>query len=143
MAFRTNCVALLLSSLPIAGCGTIANLARQGPEHGEKIPFGGVKHDVSCINKTANGEGDGCPCSQPEQYRQVALKVFWAVDLPLSFIGDAVTWPYTATYTYINQPTPYPPIKQAPPPPVTQQAPAKVQPQTTQTSQPQSTQTSP
>ncbi len=115
MAFRAIRVALLLSSLPMAGCGTVANLARPGPAGG-KIPFGGVRHDVSSINQTANRES-GCT---PEQYRRVALRVFCAADLPLSFIGDVVTWPYTVTYSYINQPIPTPPIRQAPPPPVTQ-----------------------
>lgn len=119
MTLRAIGVGLLLGSLPIAGCGTVANLARPGP-NGGKIPFGGVRHDVSSIDKTANG-GCGCtPGSPPEQYRQVALKVFCTADLPLSFIGDVVTWPYTATYTYINQPPPIPPMKLAPPPPVSQ-----------------------
>jgi uncharacterized protein YceK len=123
MAFRTIYVALLLSSLPSAGCGTIANLVKPGPEGGGKSPFGGVKHDVSCIEAT-NGECDCGPSSKPEQYRQVALKVFWAADLPFSVIGDVVTWPYTATYSYINQPIPIPPLRQGPPltqvPPATQ-----------------------
>ena len=131
MAFRTMCVALLLSSLPIAGCGTVANLARSGPEGGGKSPFGGVREDVSCIKEAANGE---CgfrirPKSESEQYRQVALGLFCAADLPFSLIGDVVTWPYTATYSYINQPFPTPPVTQAPIRPVTQ-ATAEVRPQT-------------
>jgi uncharacterized protein YceK len=131
MAFRAICVALLLSSLPIAGCGTVANLARSNPEDGGIRPFGGVKHDVSCIKKAENGDV-GCvlkPKSESEQYRQVALRLFCAADLPFSFIGDVVTWPYTATYAYINQPTPFPPITPAPTPPVTQ-ATAEIQSQT-------------
>ena len=128
MAFRAIRVALLLSSLPMAGCGTVANLARPGPAGG-KIPFGGVRHDVSSIDKTANGECGCGPCCTPEQYRQVALRVFCAADLPLSFIGDVVTWPYTATYTYINQPVPTPPIRQVPTPTVTQST-AQGRPQT-------------
>jgi uncharacterized protein YceK len=128
MAFRSIGVALLLSSLPIAGCGTVANLARPGP-NGGKIPFGGVRHDASSIEKTADGEGGCTPWSQPEQYRQVALKVFCAADLPFSFLGDVLTWPYTATYSYINQPVPIPPIRQAPPLPVPQ-ATAQGRPQT-------------
>ena len=136
MAFRAIGVGLLLSSLPIAGCGTVANLARPGL-NGGKIPFGGVKHDVSSIDKTTTGQSGCTPGSPPEQYRQVALKVFCAADLPFSFIGDVVTWPYTATYTYINQPTPTTPVTlaptypvmQAPTPPVTQ-ATAEIQSQT-------------
>jgi hypothetical protein len=123
MAFRAICVVLLLSSLPIAGCGTVANLAKQGPEEVVGMaPFGGVRQDVSCIKQAENGE---CgfwtkPKSEPSQHPQVALMLFYAADLPLSLIGDVVTWPYTATYAYINQPIPTPPLTQAPPPPATQ-----------------------
>ena len=35
---------------------------------------------------------------------------FCAADLPFSLLGDIVTWPYTAAYTFINQPTPVPPL---------------------------------
>ena len=130
MAFRAIRVALLLSSLPIAGCGTVANVAKPGPEGG-KVPFGGVRQDVWCIKKAENGEWDfrTPPKSEPEQHPQVALMLLCAADVPLSLIGDVVTWPYTATYSYINQPIPTPPITLAPTPPVTQ-ATAEVRPQT-------------
>jgi uncharacterized protein YceK len=132
MAFRASCVALLLLSLPIAGCGTVANLARPGPEGG-KDPFGGVKQDVGCIKQAETGElGTGTP-PKPEQHPQVARMLLCAADLPFSFIGDVVTWPYTATYSYINQPIPTPPVIWTPPvppaPPVTQ-ATAEGRPQT-------------
>lgn len=107
MAIRAICVALLLCSLPIAGCGTVANLANSHPETGGTTPFGGLRHDVWCIKKS-------------EQCSQAARQLFWAADLPLSAIGDVVTWPYTATYTYINQPTPTPPVTLAPTYPVLQ-----------------------
>jgi uncharacterized protein YceK len=113
MAFRAICVAFLLSSLPIAGCGTIANLARAGTEGG-KIPFGGVKQDVGSI-KTGEFGYRTPPKSDSVQHPHVALMLLWATDLPFSFIGDVVTWPYTATYCYINQPIPIPPVIQAPP----------------------------
>jgi hypothetical protein len=48
------------------------------------------------------------PKAEPEQYPQVALMVFCAADLPFSCIGDVVTWPYTAAYSFINQPVPTP-----------------------------------
>jgi uncharacterized protein YceK len=122
MDFRAICVALLLSSLPIAGCGTVANLANSHPEEGGTTPFGGVRKDVSCLKNAANGES-ACkplPKSESEQYGQAALKLFCAADMPLSAIGDVVTWPYTATYTYINQPTPTTPVTLAPTYPVMQ-----------------------
>ena len=115
MAFRAICVALLLSSLPIAGCGTVANLARPGPEEGGKSPFGGVRQDVECIETAANGEFGirTHPKSESEQYPQVALMLFCAADLPFSLVGDVVTWPYAAAYSFINQPIPTPPVTQA------------------------------
>jgi hypothetical protein len=39
--------------------------------------------------------------------------LFCAADLPFSLIGDAVTWPYTAAYSFINQPIPTPPVTHA------------------------------
>src|SRR5271170_1053348 len=100
MAFRAIWVALLLSSLPIAGCGTVANLVSSRPEEGGKSPFGGVRQDMCCIQKAANGEF-GCgtpPKSESKQQPQVAPMLFAAADLPFSLIGDVVTWPYTAAY---------------------------------------------
>lgn len=117
MAFRASCVALLIASLPIAGCGTVANLARPGPDEGGKSTFGGVRHDVWCIRKAANGDFGlrRHTQSESERYPQVVLMLFCAADLPLSLIGDLVTWPYTAAYTFINQPIP-PPVVVANPP---------------------------
>jgi uncharacterized protein YceK len=122
MAFRTSCVALLLTSLPIAGCGTVVNLVRPGPEDGGKSSFGGVKQDVSCIKKAANGELDSGkhPKTESEQHPQVARILLYAADLPFTFIGDVVTWPYVVTYSYINQPVPPPPVTLAPTYPVMQ-----------------------
>lgn len=112
MSFRTTCVALLLASLPVAGCGTVTNLARQQPGAGGVAPFGGVRQDLSCIHKAADGEVGfkTHPKGESEQYPQRALMLFCAVDLPLSLIGDILTWPYTVTYTFINQPVPTPPV---------------------------------
>jgi uncharacterized protein YceK len=121
MAFRAIRVALLLSSLPIAGCGTVANLVKPGPEEGGKSPFGGVRQDVWRIKKAANGESaSATPKSKSKQSPQVAPMLCCAADLPFTFIGDVVTWPYTATYSYINRPIPTPPVTLAPTPPVKQ-----------------------
>jgi uncharacterized protein YceK len=132
MAVRALRVALLLSSLPIAGCGTVVNLSKSHPEEGAKVPFGGVSQDVRCMQKAADG-GGGCSTpakSEAAQCRQAAVMLFCAADLPFSFLADVVTWPYTASYTYINQPIPVPPLTQAPPPPVIQAAAAEGRPQT-------------
>lgn len=124
MAFRATCVALLLSSLPIAGCGTMANLAQSHPESGGKSPFGGVRQDLACFEKASNGEIGyrARPKSDAELYPRRALMVLSAVDLPFSFIGDILTWPYVVSYTCINQPSPVPPVIITDPP-VTQAMP--------------------
>jgi hypothetical protein len=131
MAVRAVNAAFLLSILLIAGCGTAANLVKPGPEKGGdgKCPFGGVNQDMECIQTAANGELGfrKQPRAGGEQYPQTALILFCAVDLPFSFIGDVVTWPYTSAYTFINQPIPVPAVLQgqlAPPPPPGQPAPA-------------------
>ncbi len=124
MAYRAVCVSLLLSSLPLAGCGTVGNLVKSPLGRGGKTPFGGVRQDVWCIQKVANGESafKTDPKLDSEQQPQVALMLLCAADLPFSFLGDVLTWPYTASYSYINQPIPTPPVKMAPTPPVLQGA---------------------
>jgi len=124
MAYRAIRLAVLLSCLPLAGCGTVANLANQRPGEGGTTPFGGVGQDLWCMEKAVNGEFvfNAHPEADAHQYHQVALTLFCAVDLPLSFVGDVITWPYTASYTFINSPVPTPPVIQAsdsPPPQMT------------------------
>ncbi len=112
MNFRAICTALLLSSLSITGCGTVKNTLTTRPEHGGKTPFGGVRHDMAHLKRAANGELGLCadPDMEPERDPQLALMLFCAVDLPFSLVGDIVTWPYTKTFTYVNQPVPTPPM---------------------------------
>ncbi|HZT78573.1 MAG TPA: hypothetical protein VFA26_00005, partial [Gemmataceae bacterium] len=100
------------------GCGTVANLANQKPGAGGVVPFGGVEHDVRCMQQAANGQFGlrGCPRSDSEQYPQRAVILFCAADLPFSLVGDVVTWPYTASYTFINRPIPVPPVMRVPVP---------------------------
>lgn len=118
MACRALCVAVLLSCLPAAGCGTVVNVVKPGPDQGGsgKLPFGGVRHDLWSIERATSGEYafKSCPQSEAEHYRQLALMLGCAADLPFSLIGDVVTWPYTASYSFINQPVPAPPLAQAP-----------------------------
>ena len=116
MAYRASCVAVLLSILPIAGCGTVANLVITHPAEGGRSPFGGVRQDVSCIQKAENGEFSFTTHpkseSESEPHPQIAPMLLCAADLPFSLIGDIVTWPYTAAYVCINQTIP--PVAQAP-----------------------------
>lgn len=113
MVFRAIRVALLLSILPTAGCGTVANLAQQKPDSGGVRPFGGVKHDLAGLQNTDSGDGSARlhSKSDSETYPpRTAMKIFCAVDLPFSLVGDVLTWPYTAVYSVVNEPVPTPPV---------------------------------
>src|SRR5689334_19660395 len=48
MTYRAICIALLLSCLPVMGCGTVSNLAHSRPGEG-RVPFGGVNQDLACL----------------------------------------------------------------------------------------------
>lgn len=112
MAFRAISVVLLLATLPVAGCGTVANVVKPRPDGSGKDPFGGVRHDLLCIRKAASGEFGFRTHhkSEVEQYPQTILMLFCAMDLPFSLIGDVLMWPYTTAYSVINQPVPTSPV---------------------------------
>jgi uncharacterized protein YceK len=116
MSTRAVGLALVLSVLSSAGCGTAANLVGAGP--GKKVPFGGVMRDARGMTEARGGAAPAGPGEEwePKPHQLVAL-VLCAADLPLSLVGDVLTWPYTRSYTYINQPNDYLPIQVAPPPP--------------------------
>lgn len=120
MTVRAIGVAVLLSTLPVAGCGTVANLAHSRPEQGGRTPFGGVERDLACIQQAHAGDAPAKPHRKygSEQYPHEAMAVLCALDLPFSLVGDVVTWPYTFTYSRINAPTDYPPVALGPPPTV-------------------------
>lgn len=117
MIFRTFCVAVLLSSLPIMGCGTVANLASSGPIGSGMTPFGGVHHDVEGMQAGTNIDTDNK--LDLEQPSLIARRLLCAADLPFSCVGDVVTWPYVAAYAFINDPIPIPPVGHLPTAPVT------------------------
>lgn len=116
MTIRVLCVALGLSCLPLIGCGTTANLVRSYPDDGGKIPFGGVKQDLRVLRGPSPVAADGCPEPVPEckEYPGGLLKVVCAADLPFSFLGDLVTWPYVVIYRFINEPIAIPPLTHVP-----------------------------
>ncbi|QEG28731.1 hypothetical protein GobsT_35170 [Gemmata obscuriglobus] len=116
MAFRAICIVLLLSTVFVTGCGTIANTVISRSEE-LKDPFGGVHRDLHCIRKAANGEGGlrAHGSSEPEPYPKLAVMLLCAVDLPFSLVGDVVMWPYTVAYNYVNQPVPTVPVTSAVP----------------------------
>jgi uncharacterized protein YceK len=106
MTIRACRAAALAAALPFAvGCGTVANLAAPGPVG--KVPFGGVKRDLERVDQATHG----VPEAGSHPAAQAAL---WRADLPFTAVGDTLTWPYTAAYTFINSPTPVPPILIAP-----------------------------
>ena len=112
MNFRAIRAALLLSVLSTAGCGTVSNVVSTRPEAGGATPFGGVRQDLWCIQKASNGEwGVRTQAkSESERYPQLAVMLLCAADLPFSLVGDIVTWPYAASYSFINKPIPTPQV---------------------------------
>lgn len=118
MTARVIRVALLTAALATVGCGTAGNLVGAGP--GKKVPFGGVKRDLQCLTEVRDGgvtlrTGEEW---EPLRHEQHLLMLLCAADLPFSFVGDVISWPYTRTYAYINAPTDYPAILVTAPPPV-------------------------
>lgn len=111
MTVRAIRAALLLSLLPTAGCGTVSNLAQTSSEKGGRVPFGGVNRDLACLHKAGAEPGLGVyHKAESEPYPAEVLTLLCAVDLPLSLVGDLLTWPYTAAYTTVNAPVPVPPL---------------------------------
>jgi uncharacterized protein YceK len=124
MTARAIRVALLFAALSTAGCGTAGNLIGAGP--GKKVPFGGVRRDVQCLTEVRDGEVTLRTGREwePLRHEQHLLMVLCAADLPFSLIGDVISWPYTRTYSYINQPNDIPALLVVPPAPPIPVAPA-------------------
>jgi hypothetical protein len=116
MTARAIRVALLFAALATLGCGTAGNLIGAGP--GKKVPFGGVQRDLQCLTEVRDGEVTLRTGEEwaPLRHEQHLLMLLCAADLPFSFVGDVISWPYTRTYSFINQPTDYPPIQVSAPP---------------------------
>lgn len=114
MISRAICVALL-AALPASGCGTVANLSHTNPEEGGRVPFGGVKRDLAALHPPAAPVGPREHDTSDANYARRTSAVWSAVDLPFSFVGDLVTWPYVRVYTIVNAPVPVPPVTFADP----------------------------
>lgn len=88
-------VALAMSASICGGCGTVENLRDATPpkkiENGSseewKAVYGGVRQDLACLNQSK-------PALKPYQTDPI-LTLY---DIPLSFIGDTLTLPYTISY---------------------------------------------
>lgn len=123
MFLRAICVALL-AVLPTAGCGTVANLAHTNPDEGGRVPFGGVKRDLAALHQPDAPAGPRVRHNPDAVYSRRTSAVWSAVDLPFSFVGDLVTWPYVRVYMIVNEPVPVPPVVFADAPGVPPQPPA-------------------
>lgn len=123
MTSRAICVALL-AVLPAAGCGTVANLAHTNPDEGGRVPFGGVKRDLAAMHQPPAPVGPRAPHNSDADYSRRTSAVWSAVDLPFSFVGDLVTWPYVRIYLIVNAPVPVPPVTFADPSGAQSQPPA-------------------
>ena len=114
MNVRATTAVLLLACLASAGCGTVANLCTAGPRRAAASP----SVASSTTSRTFRNRPAGTPTSRRtarDNYPRTALTLLCAVDLPFSFVGDVITWPYTASFTYVNQPAPFAPIQILPP----------------------------
>jgi uncharacterized protein YceK len=97
---RSISASVLLAALvcTLAGCGTMANLkpAKSSDEDAPKPQrvFGGVEHDVAW-SKKCFGPPDEKDGKEPGLGDQLKGTCYMFVDLPLSFVGDVVTLPFT------------------------------------------------
>lgn len=107
MTLRVVGVAFVLTALLTTGCGTMANVAMVHPDAGGKRPFGGVHHDLNHIRSPQSCQNGACAAPHG-QTSGTARTLLYTADLPLSFVGDVLTWPYTAAFTWINEPVPVP-----------------------------------
>lgn len=123
MTSRAICVALL-AALPAAGCGTVANLSHTNPDEGGRVPFGGVRRDLAALHQPEAPVGPRVRHTPETNYSRRTSAVWSAVDLPFSFVGDLVTWPYVRIYMIVNAPVPVPPVAFADPPGAPPQLPA-------------------
>ncbi|MGF1578254.1 MAG: hypothetical protein ACFCD0_02700 [Gemmataceae bacterium] len=79
-----------------SGCGTLFNLQGQEPwllgipPEREIVPFGGIDNDIRVMSR-------GLP---PEELNPLPI-VVGAIDMPLSFVGDVLTLPWT-TYHWMS-----------------------------------------
>jgi uncharacterized protein YceK len=82
---KRTCLALavLLSALPLAGCGTIGNLASDSPS-----PYGGVGKDIDWFTT---------PPPDQKDKRDPRLIFLLAPDLALSLLADTLTLPYVCS----------------------------------------------
>jgi len=86
---------LVTATLINSGCGTVCNLVL--PINEEKT-FGGIRADMDVIVKVTDDKPSGSgPLTssggQGDATLAVALMVLPFLDLPLSFVGDVITYP--------------------------------------------------
>jgi uncharacterized protein YceK len=99
---RKQATAAIVASvvgLTLAGCGTVQNLTG-GPSGTDPArPYGGVATDVklaaTCLTDSSGGHG-----GLAGRIAQVCVVVSYLllIDLPLSYVGDSITLPFTYGY---------------------------------------------
>src|SRR5262245_15804616 len=85
----------LTTAVRAGGCGTVVNVVPPSPE--DKT-FGGVRFDVEQVTKFVEaGPASNGPSSTPGGKEWAAIAIVFAAvpfaDLPLSFVGDMLTFP--------------------------------------------------
>lgn len=96
-------VTLLLITVALSGCGTMASVCMYDPAEGGKRPYGGTTHCVEAMKHTIF---DDHFLAIPNS--RALCFAFQACDLPLSLAADTVALPFTVPYTLINNHQPSP-----------------------------------
>jgi uncharacterized protein YceK len=86
-------IAFALGTLLSSGCGTIVNLIK--PEDDLRA-YGGVRRSIGQVDKVVNGDTSLQMGTSDGTVALMAAAVFLLfpfVDVPLSFVGDTLTYP--------------------------------------------------
>jgi uncharacterized protein YceK len=73
----------------LSGCGTVANLSKQGP------PYGGVGEDVTAGEESYRYWCHPSGACIPPIFDLTRAGCLLGIDLPLSVVGDTLTLPVT------------------------------------------------
>jgi len=97
---RAGMVLAVVVACAVGGCGTVSNLSK------DRLPYGGISEDVKegIARWTDWWHPSGGHCISPTMQLMIAASRF-AVDLPLSVVGDTLTLPITVDATLNRSPS--------------------------------------
>jgi uncharacterized protein YceK len=107
MGKALKAIVVLIVSFCLGGCGTMGNVWCCCKSGEEKV-YGGVANDLEALG---NGARHICHPESPADaaFYALVLPLFFAVDLPLSLVGDTLTLPITIPATLAKWHTEGPP----------------------------------